>query len=317
MQGIDAAAVVAEYGAYYVDRGQGPKDIYELATRGFTSKEVFTPVMTDDTIWQATTAEAEVVIQPFQVAFTPLGGVKFDPTKITMYRQKVDMKFSPDALWGTYLGFLTSNKLRRDEWPFIRWYLDKKHYKGLEQQQELSEFANGVYLAPTANVASPAGKSMNGYRKVIADWITVGRITPITMGAVPTNPSLFVDYVHDFTKQINKLYWQENMTLNVSETMARRYQEGVLDKYGKNTVMNDQDLKVRFTNITMKPLPAQFSSNRMWCSPVSNCIRLEKATMNQKLIDLQVVDREVKLLSDWAMGVGFVIPEIVFCSDQV
>jgi hypothetical protein len=58
-------------------------------------------------------------------------------------------------------------------------------------------------------------------------------------------------------------------------------------------------------------------SNRIFCTPKSNAIRLMKKTENMDNMNIENVDRQVKFYTDWYTGVGFVIPEIVFVNDQV
>ncbi len=314
---MNVADIVTEHGAVYQDKGQNVASLYQVARRPFVSESSFTTVMTDQTIWQASKTTFDRIVQPFQKAFTPTGTVTFKPVEIRMYHQKADTSEYPDDLEATWLGFMADKNLKRTEWPFIKWYLETQFFPQIAQDLELNEFAKGVYVAPTAGTAGAVGTSMQGYLKIIIDHITAGRITPITMGAVPTDPVELVEYTHDFTKLIDKRYWNGAMELNVNEDYVRTYMEGCLEKYGKNTVMNEQDLKVRFTNISLKGLPGQEGKNRIWCTPKQNAIVLKKKTLNEKLVEVQGFERIVKFLTDWYRGVGFILPEIVFCNDQV
>jgi hypothetical protein len=57
-------------------------------------------------------------------------------------------------------------------------------------------------------------------------------------------------------------------------------------------------------------------SDKLWCTPKSNAIKLGKKTQNMNAVRVENVDRLVKMYSDWWCGVGFVIPEIVFTNDR-
>ena len=313
---MNVADIITEHGAVYKDKGQSLASLYQVARRPFVSEECFTAVLTDETIWQAARTTFDRIVQPFQKLFTPSGTVAFQPLEIRMFHQKADTQEWPDDLEATWLGFLASGNLKRTEWPFIRWYLETQFFPQIQQDLELNEFAKGVYAAPVGGAVGAVGTSMNGYLKVIADQITAGRITPITMGVVPATDAAFVAYLEGFSDQIDKRYWQSAMTLNMSESLVRRAQRGTLEKYGKNLVMNEQNLTLRFSNLTLKGLPGQIGSNRIWCTPKSNAIVLKKKTQNQKLVDVQGFERLVKFMTDWYLGVGFVLPEIVFCNDQ-
>lgn len=308
--------IITEYGAYYQDRGQNVQSLYQVARQPFVSEAAFTPIVTDDTIWTAGKTTFERIVQPFQKAFTPTGTVTFKPVSIQMYKQKADTQEYPDDLEASWLGFLSGPSVKRAEWPFVRWYLETQFFPQLQQDIELNEAWKGVYAAPTAGTAGPASTAMNGLKKIIADHITGGRITPITMGTVPTDPAEFVQYVEDLADQIDKKYWNGVMDLNMSEELERRYLRGKLALYGKNTTMNGADKSVNFTNLTVAGRPMQAGSGRIWCTPKPNAIILKKKTQNQKLVDIQSVDRLVKFLTDWYLGVGFILPELVWCNDQ-
>jgi hypothetical protein len=313
---MNVADIVTEYGAYYQDRGQNVASLYAVARRPFVTEQAFTPVMTDDTIWQAGKTTFDRIVQPFQKQFTPIGNVVFKPVEIRMFHHKADSQEWPDDLEASWLGFLASDNLKRTEWPFIRWYLETQYFPQIQQDLELNEFAKGVYAAPTAGTAGAAGTAMNGCLTVLQAHITAGRITPITMGAIPASDVAFVDYVEDFADLIDKRYWNGPMQLNMNETLVRKYQRGELEKYGKNTTQESAGLRVRYSNLTLKDLPSHNGSNRMWCTPKANAVVLKKKTQNQKLVEIQGFERLVKFLSDWWMGCGFILPEIVFCNDQ-
>lgn len=309
--------IITEHGAYYQDKGQNLNSLYQIARRPFVSEQCFTPIVTDQTIWQASKTTFDRIVQPFQKQFTPTGTVGFKPLEIRMFHQKADTQEWPDDLEASWLGFLSSADVKRTDWPFIRWYLEKQFFPQIQHDLEMNEFARGVYAAPTAGTAGPLGTAMNGYLKVIADQITAGRITPIAMGAIATlSDADFVTYVEDFGDQIDKKYWNGVMNLCMSEDLERKYQRGQLEKYGQYFVANQQDLKVRFTNLTVKGLPGQNGSERIWCTMKDNAIVLKKKTQNQSLVDIQGFERLVKFLTDWYLGAGFILAEAVFCNDR-
>lgn len=315
---MEIADIITEHGAYYKDKGQNIASLHAVARRPLVSEAAFTPIVTDETIWQAGKTTFDRIVQPFQKKFTPTGTLSVKPLEIRMYHQKADTQEFPDDLEATWLGFLSGDQVKRADWPFIRWYLETQFFPQIQQDIELNEIGYGVYAAPADGVAGPAGTAMNGVLTLIKTLITGGKIAPITMGAIPTGANadaLLVKYVEDFADLISKTYWNQPMSLNMSETLVRSYQRGLLDVYGKNTVENEQNLKVKFTNLTIKDLPSHQGSNRMWCTPKGNAILLKKKTQNQKLVDIQSFDRLVKFLTDWWYGTGFILGDIVFCND--
>ncbi len=310
--------IITEHGAFYQDKGQNKASLYAVARRPLVSEAAFTPIVTDQTIWQAAKTSFDRIVQPFQKKFTPTGTLSVSPLEIRMFHQKADTQEWPDDVEATWLGFLSSDAVKRTEWPFVRWYLETQFFPQIQQDIELNEIGYGVYAAPVDGVAGPAGTAMNGILTIIKNLITAGKIAPITMGAIPTganSDAQLVQYVEDFGDLINKTYWNQPMKLNMSETLVRKYERGLLDVYGKNTVMNEQNPKVKFTNLTINALPSHQGSNRIWCTPKGNAILLKKKTQNQKLVDIQGFERLVKFLTDWYYGAGFILGDIVFCND--
>jgi hypothetical protein len=187
----------------------------------------------------------------------------------------------------------------------------------VKQDLELNEIWAGVFAAPTPGTAGNAGTAMNGFRKFIADQITASRITPFVTGALDADAAAFVDQVEAFVDSISKKYWSAPMDLCMNETNQRKFMRGYRAKYGQNANFQDNKGKVDFTNLTIVGLPSMGTSSRIWCSPKGNLIRLGKKTQNIEKFQLESVDRKVKLFTDFYVGVGAVIPEIVFCNDQV
>ena len=75
-------AIVSEYGAYYQDAGQNKKRILNLLSQGRELTDLATPIRTDDTIFRLANATFSSLVQGFQKAFTPKGGVAITPNEI-------------------------------------------------------------------------------------------------------------------------------------------------------------------------------------------------------------------------------------------
>jgi hypothetical protein len=320
---MTVAELISAFGAYYKNNGQGTQSLYQVLRQPFVTESMFTPIYTDETIWQAARASFNKVLQPFQRAFTPIQTGAFTPLEIRMFHVKGEVIEYPDDLEATWLGFLASSNLKRSEWPIVRWMIENQFYPQLKQDLELDAIGRGKFVAPTPGVASEPIKSMNGIQTIIDTHETGGRIIPITMGAVPTDDKLLVDYVEDFGDQIDKKYWSLPMDVGLSQSLTRRYARGYRTKYGKDIDFNAANgVRVQLTNLTLKPLPSMdlkndgTACNRIFCTPKNNMVLLKKKTMNLEATDIQAVDRDVKVMTDFWLGAGFILPEIVFCTDQ-
>jgi hypothetical protein len=310
------ADVVAQFGAYYINNGQNLSRLYQLLRSATNTESMFTPVNTDDTLWRAAKTIFTRVVQPFQKAFTPLAGVTFVPVAIEQFKMKVDAQEYPDELEASWLGFLDGEDIDRKAWPFVKWYCEVYLIPQIKLDIELHEIFGGSYVAPTNGVAGPAGSSMNGLKKTINGHISAGRITPIATGALSEDPATLVDQIEEFVDGIHKDYWNIPMMLGCSEEVERRFLRGQERKYGKNTGGGALDKQVNKTNITLQGLTSHRGTEKIWCTPKANAIQLRKRIQNQTKIQVESVDRLLKFFTDFSMGIGFIIPEIVFTNDR-
>lgn len=313
---MNIAEIIAEFGAWYQKNTANQMNIYRQLRAATPTGDVFTPIVTDDTIWRAAGSSLTRVLQPFQKAFTPIDGLSFTPAEIRMYKMKVDVAEYPDDLEATWLGFLTGKGVDRKAWPFIQWYLQQEIIPQAKEDEELNEIFWGQYATPVPGTPGDAGTSMDGINKIICDFITAGRIAPITTGAIETANVDFVTQIEDFADQINKKYWGVAMQVNMNQSNARKFFRGYQEKYGKNiNYQNNPTGAVEFTNLTVNGLPSMTGSDGIWCTPKANSVRLLKKTENMANFSVENVDRQLKTYSDWWTAVGFVIPEIVFTNE--
>lgn len=312
---MDIADIKSDFGAYYQKNGQNAARIFSMLRANTATSDMFTPVVTDDTIWRAGKATMTRVLQPFQKAFTPIDPLTIKPAEIRMFKLKVDDSQFPDDLEATWLGFLAGKQVTRKDWPFSKWYLEEHLIPQAKEDEELLEIFHGVYDEPTPGVAGAAGTSMDGINKVILDFISAGRMTPITTGAFSSTPETFVGQIEAFADQINTKYWGVKMQLAMNETRTRQFFRGYQAKYGKDTNYKDGKGEVPFTNLTVAGLPSMAGSDGIFCTPKPNAIKLLKKTENMNNFAIENVDRQVKMYSDWWTGIGFIIPEIVFIND--
>lgn len=313
------ADVVAQFGAYYLNQGQNLTRLYQLLRSATNTESMFTPVNTDDTIWRAAKSLFTRVVQPFQKAFTPLASVTFVPVEIKQFKMKVDAQEYPDELEASWLGFMEGldASVDRKTWPFVRWYCEVYLIPQIKQDIEQLEVYQGVYVAPTAGTPGAASTSMDGIKKTINGHITAGRISPIVTGALAvSDPEALVNQIEAFVDGIHKDYWSIPMMLGCSESVARAFLRGQERKYGKNTGGGELGLKVNNTNITVQALTSHRGTEKIWCTPKGNAIMLRKRIQNQSTIQVENVDRLLKFFTDFSMGLGFIIPEIIFTNDR-
>jgi hypothetical protein len=313
---ITIADIIAQFGAYYIDSQQNLDRIHQQLFEVGGTQDAFTTTPTEDTVLRYSEAEVSEVLQPYQDAFTAKGGVDFKPVSIPLYQVKVDQRFNPNNLAASWLGFLTDKKTDRTTWPFIKWFIEAYLLPKIKEDMELAAIYKGVYVAPTAGTPGAASTSMNGVRKLINDGITATDITAIVTGAPNATPATWAGQVETFLKAIPEKYWATPMELNMSRTLALRFKEGMRTKYNLNYALADDLSTLLDFPVTVKGRGSMIGSNKIWMTPKNNARRATKWGENQNMFEIEKVDREVKIYTDWWEGVGLVIPGIVFTNDQ-
>lgn len=319
---INVADVVAEYGAYYLDGGQSIADLTKLLYRPSVTASYFASVPTQKTRWQIAQAELDRVLQPFQKAFTSIGTLTFTPLVIDLFRLKIDKDEYPDDVAESWLAFLEGEGVDRTQWPFIRWFIEQHILPKAAEDFELNEVYAGVYAAPTAGTAGPAGTAMDGIKKIQDDQVTAGRITPYVMGDPDDTLNIaddeaFCTAVESFIGSIPIEYRRRLDNLFMSENYELRYRRGKRKKYNTQYLQEPNlDTLADFPNVIVKGLPSHNGSKRMWTSLPNVRKRPIKKENLKNNLKIEGAKREVSMFTDWYEGVGFTIPEGVFITDQ-
>jgi hypothetical protein len=314
---ITSAQVVADFGAYYIDSGQDQNNIHDRLREPFGTRDAFRLIDTEDTVLRESNAAYTEVLQGFQTAFTPKGGVTFTPKAIPLFNIKVDESFYPDQLKNQWLAFLTSNKLDRTEWPFVRWFIEKYVLGQIDHDFEMESIYKGVFSAPVPNIPNAAVDIMNGIKKTINDGINGGTIVPIPTGAPNADPVTWCTQVETFCKTIPELYWGQGMKLNMSRALALRYKQGRRIKYNSNYSQVSEQMAVQdFEEIQVVGRASHTGASKIWTTPELNSIFAMKGGSNKDIVEVEKVDRQVKVYTDFWAGIGFIDDGIVFTNDQ-
>jgi hypothetical protein len=314
---MNAADVVTEFGAYYLNHGQGRKDLNKILHYKGEFDELFTTTPTDDTVIRKGSALMTRLLQPFQKTWSPTGDVTFTPSSITLFKQKVDFQDYPDELEETWLGFLADRDLDRKAWPFVKWLIEEHIVPRLIQDHELSEVYAGAYAAPgTPGTAGAAGTAMDGAKTIINAHIATGGITPIATGALSATPLTFVNQVEAFADAITPLYRTMPMNIAMNHPQSVIFKRGMREKYNTNYDQSTALMSVMdYPNLTIKGYHAMGSSGKLIATPKENAIRGVKRIANLGNLRVENIDRQVKIYNDFSVGVGYVIPELVFTNN--
>jgi hypothetical protein len=313
---ITATDVVTEWGALYRQQGQTMNDIQTKLMQKSVTASYFPTRLTENTILEKVSAEFARVLQRFQKGFTPIGGTTFEPLKIPLYKIKIDLQETPDDLEESWLGFLADSSLKRQDWPFIKWYLMNALIQA-DKDLELNEIYYGVVGSITPGTATAAGATLQGIKKQINVLDGAGKLNKIIMGAVPTDAVDFVDYVEEMFESTDRLLRNEISEIFMEQDKENLFRDGMRIKY--NTYYNqvgDNDItKLRNYNVRLVGLPSMTGSDKIWYTPSWNRQAGFKKPGNAGIFQVENVDRTVKAYTDYFKGFGFWIGEYVTSND--
>jgi hypothetical protein len=313
---ITATDVVTEWGAFYRAEGQGVQDIIVKLMQKSVTAGYFPTRPTDKTILEKVSASFARVLQRFQKGYTPVGGTTFEPLKIPLYNLKIDLLETPDDLEETWLGFLADNSLKRQDWPFIKWYLTQA-LEQADKDLELNEIYFGVPGSITPGTPTSAGTSLMGIKKQINTFNTATTLNLISMGAIPSDDEDFVDYVEEMFASTDTLLRNEIDHIFMEQDKVIRFRNGMRSKYNTyyNQVNDTIITKLRDYNVDLVGLPSMAGSDKIWFTPSWNRQMGIKKPENQQVFQVENVDRSVKAYTDYYKGFGFWIPQYLTSND--
>lgn len=187
--------------------------------------------------------------------------------------------------------------------------------KQQEKDLELGEIWQGVPGVITPGTATNAGTSLLGIRKQINDLNTASKLNLIALGAPPTDPQDFVDYVETMIEETDPLLRAEIDFMFMSEVFVNRYRDGMGEKYNMFYKQIDDVTKLKNYDIQLKKLPSMVGSEKIWYTPEWNRQMGLKKSGNPETFKVENVDRTVKAYTDYYKGFGFWIGEYVTSND--
>lgn len=321
---ISAADIITDYGNYYNPEGANAQRLYRNVIDPVQFEEGFTPMMIDGNIHRMASYTEDDIIQAFQKAYTPNGTNAFTPRQFALFNLKVDKEILPDEIKETWLGFLASLSIQdRLQWPFPRWYLEVHLVAAAQEQYNVEIAYKAVRVAPTPGTPGNPEDSMNGLGKVVADLITAGDIAPITMGAVPTDPVLFVEYVEDFLNNVPEKIRMRCEIIRMNQTLSTRYAQGFREKYKTGVVVPGPNMNLRTpvadTNSVVVGYSAMAAKNRIFTSAASNLLRFT-TSMGSPVPQMSKSGsnpRAIHIYWDWYKLLDIKNPAEFYCSEQV
>lgn len=318
MAGIDISALTASLGAYH--REKAP-DLYSALLQKEYSMKLFSTIANVKDEYVITETEVTEIIQPYQKPWTPKGDIKFIPEILKVRRIKIDLPLDPIDLERTWEGKRIDGSLPEGQ-ELLEGYIFAEIIKRIKKDLEFRSIFKGVYAAPVAGTPGAAADSFDGVLKLVADAITANKIVPVATGAVtPTNTREKFEDVFD---GVDSDYQNEPLVALSSPTLLRWYKRDYRSEFGANQDyrgMNGelQSVTIDGTNTEIVGCPGMAGSQRIIITKKENLKRLIDGTSEDTDFNLrfQVNRRDIEVLGDFKMGVGFpIIKGLVWTNDQ-
>lgn len=313
---MNVSAIVAAFGAYYIASAER-REILQKIYQPSETDAALTLVPTTDSVLRRGKIRTTSVLQAFQKQFTPQGAATLGGRQIDLHPLKIDVVEYPDDLMDTWVQFLAGmDSAKRTEWPFIRWWIENEIIPKSIEDWEIDGVFKAVKGSVTPGTPLPAAQALNGLRHCINQEIQdTGDITPFEIGPIETDPIAFVEQVEAFVSMIPQLTKRFITQLNMSHTLAERFATGSDKIYNTNYASQDWSM-VRRSRIKVNGLASMEGSDKMWCTLQGNAVVGYRRSRLATTFEVEGVDRQVKIYTDFDKGVGIWEPQYFYTNND-
>lgn len=315
---MDLSDIITAYSAEYKLTPDNRKRLRnKLYNNNSQWDEYFTRIPTENTKEDWAFTEHTEVLQPYQNAWTPKGEMSATDYSFLLFWAKLDIEEVPDKLVKTWLGFLAENHDGdRTKYPFVRWYIENHLIPKMHEDRYLAWGYLGEHAAPTPGSPGAASTTGDGWRKIIRNLVTAGKITPWVGGTFPTTASGMVTYIESMVKALPEQHRMRPMQIGMRQTNLDLYDEGFRVKY--NTYYQaEKELTVKnYPNITFKGFGNMGTSDLVTISDKSNRLLFQKGAVKKEVLRVESLKRNLFLFTDYHEGYGIDTPSEFFINDQ-
>jgi hypothetical protein len=225
------------------------------------------PFVQADSAYSGQDATVTGGLQAWQPTFTPNNSENWDGVDSYLRPMKVDLIYTAEQLekhfskWAAQYFDTDPNDIRNGYAAYI---MEKVMKPKIMEDLNKASWA-GEYVAPTPGTPGEPLKSVDGYKKMIADHINAGNLTPITTGALDFSTA--VEQIRDACASLADPYRYAPGVIYMSKTNAQLYHDDYLDKYPTRRVAEETPdqmyLRVDNYNKRIVGLTAMEGSDRM------------------------------------------------------
>jgi len=316
---ININDIIEQYGKYYLNSDQNRDRIKGVP---FIPSETLsipgmTHIKTKDTIYQMANPIYQKLLQQFQNTFTQKGGVTYKANEVQLRHVKADLEIIPHDIEESWMGFLAGDSSRTIEtWPIVRYIIEVYMAQMIAEERETSLIYKGKYEAPIEGTAGEGSKAYDGYRELLKagadnEEYPINVIEDI--GVLEYDTAF--DQIELFSKEIASQFRNRNINIFVAPEFERAYLEGKRAK-GFYNISGDSQIgtKIDFTRHTIIGLESMAGTSDIWATMPDNLYHITKRTDDINNLDIQKLDRIIKMLMDWWEAVGLGCNKLVWAS---
>lgn len=313
---IIASEIVTKFGSYYLEEGQNMDRLKAALRQKSVTPSVCVPLITESDLYRTANTKLGEVVQSFQKTFTPKGDLEFKPNEIRLRNIKADLVIAPDDLKASWLGFLVDLKEQdRSQWDIVRYMMEVHLASRIPHDMETQAYYKGIFSAPVNGTAGTAANALDGFQKLINDGRTAGTVQTLTLGAALSKSNVFdsIEQIADDIMAVMPMLEGIPMQVCMAPSWIRAYYRDKRNTHGNDVNYTVTGINtVDFTpNFKLVGLPSMEGTNEIFVTPADNMVYLRKSK-GMSTPNVQLFDRQVKVLVDWWEAIGFLHNELVF-----
>lgn len=248
--------LVDQFGAHYIPEGQNESRLLSQLRQKSVTTSYAKSIVYDGEVYRFSNTVLGEIVQQFQKKFTPKGELEFKPNEITLRNLKVDLELYPDNVKHSWAGFLIDiNTNERQNWPLVRYMLEKEMIPQLHNDMELKGYFKGSFENPAVGTPGSASKAIDGVRKLLDAGVTDGSMQSVALSDVVTKANAF-DMVEEFVESFDPLLEGTKMRFYCDPKILRWYHQDKRNTHGADVNYDPNKPTVDFSTCELIGLPS-------------------------------------------------------------
>lgn len=288
--------------------------IHQQIYNGFTSAKHFTPVYCI-AIYESATLIAGNLIKRYKKDTEFSTGFKLIPNKIENKHHKVDVKICPVEIVNSWISGLYTEGKSPAQSPLVNYIYKEVILPKMQDEIELLMVYKGEFILDNTDT----DHAMDGIETILIraskDTETRMHINKSEFNMQTATHQQVLDYFSAFSKKIPAKMKPFIKEAYCSAEMRERYLEA--QKYVHNTGGGTDNIdfgkaKLPYSHIQLVAVAGMYDSPIIYCTVSKNqLILFNKMDHKTFVADIQVVGREVLMLLDFWLAVGFAVDDFV------